>query len=296
MNPSSDPRKQHALEVLADRALFGSEGAPELEAEIAQLVAAGVVSPAEVQAFENAATAVHLAASVSRMPLEPMPAALRDKVLQQAVGVVGGKAQSSRGHLKQTVPMVPRSVATPTPVATVTPLRARSVWLAMAACVALGFGLARAIQGSPGPSATLQEPPPNAELPPAAARAALLANAKDTVTLAWKPTEDSAAQGASGDVVWSASAQRGFMRFQGLAANDPRQSQYQLWIFDQQRDERYPVDGGVFDVTANGEVIVPIQARVRVGEAKLFAVTVEKPGGVVVSQRERIVTTAAPSG
>jgi hypothetical protein len=40
------------------------------------------------------------------------------------------------------------------------------------------------------------------------------------------------------------------------------------------------------------EVIVPIDAKVAVGEACLFAITVEKPGGVVVSERERIVLLA----
>ena len=52
------------------------------------------------------------------------------------------------------------------------------------------------------------------------------------------------------------------------------------------------VDGGVFDVPSTGEVIVPITAKLRVGGATLFAVTVERPGGVVVSRREHIVVTA----
>ena len=55
------------------------------------------------------------------------------------------------------------------------------------------------------------------------------------------------------------------------------------------------VDGGVFDVTSTGEVIVPITAKLRVDDATLFAVTVEQPGGVVVSKREHIVVAAAPS-
>jgi hypothetical protein len=126
------------------------------------------------------------------------------------------------------------------------------------------------------------------------ARSALLANAKDVTTLAWTATEDPAGKGASGDVVWSAAQQKGFMRFVGLAVNDPQQLQYQLWIFDKNRDQAFPVDGGVFDVTPSGEVIVPISAKLPVGEPVLFAVTVEKPGGVVVSKRERIVVTAAP--
>jgi hypothetical protein len=129
---------------------------------------------------------------------------------------------------------------------------------------------------------------------PSEARTQLLATAKDVTTLAWTATEDSAAKGASGDVVWSASQQKGFMRFAGLAVNDPKLLQYQLWIFDKNRDQAFPVDGGVFDITPSGEVIVPISAKLPVGEPVLFAVTVERPGGVVVSKRERIVVTAAP--
>lgn len=129
---------------------------------------------------------------------------------------------------------------------------------------------------------------------PSEARARLLATAADVTTLAWTATEDPAAQGASGDVVWSPSLQQGFMRFVGLAVNDPTQRQYQLWIFDKDRDQAFPVDGGVFDITPAGEVIVPITAKLPVGKPVLFAVTVERPGGVVVSKRERIVVTAAP--
>ena len=115
--------------------------------------------------------------------------------------------------------------------------------------------------------------------------------------LAWTATEDPASVAATGDVVWSDTEQAGVMRIEGLAANDPAVSQYQLWIFDEQRDERYPVDGGVFDVPVEGmEVLVPIQAAVQVERATLFAVTVERPGGVVVSDRERIVLVAQRSG
>ena len=115
--------------------------------------------------------------------------------------------------------------------------------------------------------------------------------------LDWSATQDSASVGASGDVVWSASRQAGVMRFAGLKPNDRKRWQYQLWIFDKRRDQRYPVDGGVFDIpSGTGDVMVPIRARVPVGEAVLFAVTVEAPGGVVVSTRERIALLAKTGG
>ena len=101
---------------------------------------------------------------------------------------------------------------------------------------------------------------------------------------------------ARGEVVWNGAEQRGLMKFVGMKRNDPRESVYQLWIFDGERDERYPVDGGVFSIAREGEVTVPIVAKLPVGRAVLFAVTVEVPGGVVVSKRERVVVTAKFGG
>lgn len=121
--------------------------------------------------------------------------------------------------------------------------------------------------------------------------------AADLVRWDWAGTEDPAVQPAevSGDVVWSSDAQQGVMKIGGLAANDPGASQYQLWIFDRTRDERFPVDGGVFDVPAGAEeIFVPIQAKLDVDTPYLFAITVEEPGGVVVSSRERIAFVAQP--
>lgn len=124
--------------------------------------------------------------------------------------------------------------------------------------------------------------------------------APDVLRVAWKPTDDPDGRNVKGEVVWSASQQDGYLRIEGLAANDPKLRQYQLWIFDKSRDERYPVDGGVFDIAASSAssvggagIVIPIHARLRVDEPKLFAVTVEKPGGVVVSSRERIVALAS---
>ena len=176
-------------------------------------------------------------------------------------------------------------------------------WVAMAASIVLAAGAVLwATQREPEVITVTKEkivevpvqPPPVKMPTAAAARAELLASAKDVTTLAWTPTKDPNGASATGDVVWSASAQRGYMRFVGLTPNDLKQIQYQLWIFDKDRDQAYPVDGGVFDVSSTGEVIVPITARLKVNEPVLFAVTIEVPGGVVVSKRERIVVTASP--
>lgn len=167
-------------------------------------------------------------------------------------------------------------------------------WLAAAACLALAIGaVIWATNKEPVTKIVVKEPP--AKNPPTLAeqREQLLASASDVTKIEWTATTDPTATGAKGDVVWSQKEQKGYMRFTGLAVNDIKTFQYQLWIFDKNRDDKYPVDGGVFDVTSTGEVIVPITAKIPVSEATLFAVTVEKPGGVVVSSRERIVVTAA---
>lgn len=125
-------------------------------------------------------------------------------------------------------------------------------------------------------------------------RAKFLETGDMVQSINWQATEDPSAVGAYGDVVWSNAEQKGYMRFSGLKANNPESVQYQLWIFDEDREN--PVDGGVFDIPAGtDEVIIPIDAKLNVGQPTLFAITVEKPGGVVVSKRERIVLVADPT-
>ncbi len=163
-------------------------------------------------------------------------------------------------------------------------------WLAAAAMLALW------VRGPAAPATVVAARPTATAASVAAswARDSLIAGDSAITRIAWAPTADSTALGASGDVVWSTRAQRGVMRLIGLKPNDARRWQYQLWIFDKTRDQRYPVDGGVFDVPAGAtEVFVPITARVPVGSAVMFAVTVEAPGGVVVSTRERVALLAA---
>jgi hypothetical protein len=176
-------------------------------------------------------------------------------------------------------------------------------WWAAAACLLLAlFAWYRAPQTVfvPAPVAHTEPMPPSPQAPPpvptpAIERAELLARA-DTLKIPLAATKDPAAGSVTGDVVWDPVAQRGYMRFVGLPHNDPSVHQYQIWIFDGDRDQRYPVDGGIFDVPGDGgEVIVPIHHVIPVHVAKAFAVTVEKPGGVVVSAREHVVVLAQAS-
>ncbi len=113
----------------------------------------------------------------------------------------------------------------------------------------------------------------------------------------WSSTSDPhVIDAVSGDVYFDAESDEGILTIGGLAVNDPTREQYQLWIFDADRDERYPVDGGVFDMPTGADklAVIPIQAKLPVGRPVLFAVTVEKPGGAVVSDR-RIALVAKPS-
>jgi hypothetical protein len=120
-----------------------------------------------------------------------------------------------------------------------------------------------------------------------------VAAAEDAVVATWEPGGDAVGDRIEGEIVWSSERQEGVMRFAGLAPNPPEDFQYQLWIFDEDRDARYPVDGGVFDVPdGEGIVEVPIRARLPIEAPTLYAVTLERPGGVVVSDRSRIATLA----
>jgi hypothetical protein len=212
--------------------------------------------------FELAASAFDLALGAD---IEPMPESLRNQLYAQARG--WAHAEPAPGPAK-VVPIGPTRRGGFSP----------AWWIAAAAAVIAIVGW--------WPSA-----PPTPR--PFDARQQLIATANDVVTLPWTATEDLAAVGATGDVVWSESRQEGYMRIRGLEVNDPASVQYQLWVFDAARDDRYPVDGGVFDIVGD-EVIVPINLPVPVSQANLFAVTVEAPGGVVVSDRERIVLVASP--
>jgi anti-sigma-K factor RskA len=150
---------------------------------------------------------------------------------------------------------------------------------AVAACLAVAL------------AANLLAPGPGGEAAdPARSRAAMLADAA-SVALPWSGGDERYAD-VSGDVVWNDQAQSGFLRLVGMPVNDPGRAQYQLWIIDPDRDSR-PVDGGVFDVTSSGEVIIPVQARLAVDRPTTFAITLEKPGGVVVSAGPLLVVASA---
>lgn len=285
--PVDDVQAFRAQELLLQRATSGLS-----DAELAELAALGGDHD---DSYDLAAAAIDLATSQP----QPLPAEIAARILATA-----GEPAANTAMPSTLAGVVPPRVASAIPPAMLIeqpPVRRRGRGAVVIAWTAAAIGLAAAVV------MLLWNPVRETErvvefrdrvvapVTPSLAQArASLLTASDARTLQWTATADPAARGAGGDVVWSAARQEGYMRFVGLAANDPKVNQYQLWIFDKQRDERYPVDGGVFDVGVDGEVIVKISPKLMVADPTLFAVTIEAPGGVVVSKRERIVVTAAP--
>lgn len=313
MKPASHPR---ALELLAERAVRPLDDKEHWE--LHQLGAE------DDDSFDLAAAGLSLALT----PIEPLPAHLAEKIFASSPGFDAMRtvpASLPGGLLPGNIRTLPGVVASEVAprVTAQTPSQAQPViaqpeqrpaptdieqmrekkqrsraativpWLAAAACLALAIGAVLWARSKDTSQVAKKPDPAEKKLTITEQRDQLMAKAADVTKLEWTATADPNAQGAKGDVVWSQTEQKGFMRFVGLTANDPTKYQYQLWIFDKNRDDKFPVDGGVFDVTSTGEVIVPISAKLAVGEIALFAVTIEKPGGVVVSARERIVVTAA---
>lgn len=289
--------EERIYELLADRATIGL--APGDEAELHELLAEpDAKDTVDVLGYDLAAAAVELAHTPDN---EPLPLALRKRVQRDAREFFAPAAPAVDADEPLPAPLPfrrPERQAPSEPSVEsskprhLDPIRFTG-WLAAAALFMLVI-----FRGAPeAPPEISPESPPQAAaeppLPPGDARSELLAAAgEEALRVPFTATEDPAAKDAGGDVVWSTAEQRGFLRFAGLPENVPSEWQYQLWIFDREQDERYPIDGGVFDVTGD-EVVVPIDPKLEVAEPTLFAVTIEKPGGVVVSSRERLVLIAA---
>lgn len=300
---SQQKDRDELLDLLAERATAGLD-APST-ARLGQLLAEGAEDEGTGEdLFELAAASLEVAHAESGAAAEALPAAVEQRLRREARRFAAGLPPS--GFKPPQAPARPRRLgrAAGTPAAGAAPLRAPWLpWLVAAVLfVAAATGWWRVLVLSRA-AGTLAEAPVTGpagvspdlipqERSPELARAALLASSGEAVNLPFAGTPDPVAQGVSGDVVWSPERQRGFLRFKNLPTNDPKVYQYQLWIFDATRDDRFPIDGGVFDVPAGGEVVVAIDAKLPVREAALFAVTIEKPGGVVVSSRERIVLLA----
>lgn len=86
---------------------------------------------------------------------------------------------------------------------------------------------------------------------------------------------------ANAVVVWDEKKQKGVLKVTQLPRNDANRD-YQLWLVDPRYKD--PVDGGVFHVSNNGELSVPFQPNTPVRDAKGFAISLERKGGVTKAE------------
>ncbi|MDX2114002.1 MAG: anti-sigma factor [Planctomycetota bacterium] len=293
---SFGPQTDRLFELLAERAVQGLSARDQ--AELERLLDSH--NRPEVDDFDLAAAALDVALAGGSP--EPMPESVRRALQVQGTAFVAGRAaaaEQAAGAPEAVVRSV-RPAAAPFVPGTAAPSQSRTSprssalsglgWLAAAACLALA-GAAWF-----GPAA-LKSPatPAVAQADPAERRAAMLASSTDYTQWDWVALGELENRPITGDAVWSSSRREGYMTFAGLPTNDPAREQYQLWIFDPSQSDKTPIDGGVFDMPASGATVtVPIDPKLVPRGPVMFAITIEKPGGVVVSDRSRLVLIAKP--
>jgi anti-sigma-K factor RskA len=264
------------LDLLCKKAVYGLD--EHEERQLAELQREAGVTDDPVS-FERAVAAIHLA---SLGTVDEMPESLRNRIAADAESYFETASDAGRA-----------------PVAKLVPERSGGGWFgwmgwAFAAAASLILALNLYYTRSTGDvvvNPPRPTPTPEERLTPAQLRQRLIETAPDLARGSWGAGNVKEVTPA-GDIVWSDANQAGYMRLSGLPVNDPNQSTYQLWIFDESQSDKTPIDGGTFNVNAQGEIIVPIDAKLAPRNTKMYAITVEKPGGVVVSDRSKIVALA----
>lgn len=265
---STSPRHDRLLELLADRATGALTDADraELEALLAEpgreldAVIGGLLT-----AFEDPTP-------------RPMPAAFKDRLASEGHRLLESGFPAASDHAQPDLAR-PGHAAPPA-----YRFPSSAGWLAAAVL---------ALVAAAGWWPRLAGPPTYREQ-----LARLTEEDPGTEIIEFEAMTDPAAAGLTGKIYWSQARQEGYFRVRNLAGNDPSREQYQFWFFDKSRT--HPVDGGVFNLAdgqldrATGEYIFPIHAKLTVREPVMFAVTVEEPGGVVVTKQERVVMIAKP--
>lgn len=289
----NEENKEKLLNLLADQALFGLSD--EETAELENL-------KQEFPEFQNENSFEFTAAAINLSSLEvndPLPAHLQTRILNDAEEFFAPAEKTQKSFNTEPEKAVSLKAA---PVTVSYENESKIPWwswlgwgVAALAAIALAVNLWQTrvqpqneeIAKTP---ATVQTPKP--EFSAEQKRQQMLASANDMMQASWTSPDPKNPKQISGDVVWSNSEQKGYIRFRGLPVNDPNKETYQLWIFDENQSDKYPIDGGVFNVSENGEIVMPIDAKINVKNPKMFAVTMEKPGGVVVSDRQKLVVIA----
>jgi hypothetical protein len=267
----SDQEKEKVLDLLYDKFVYGLS-----EEEAKELERLGY-DPKEAESIEKTVAALGL---VGLDEME-MPASLQSKLMRDADEFFGTVAPSDDAVPARQIVLDGGSG------------RSWFNWLgwpvAAAACIALAVSLFMPRTGDIAGILPTPTPTPEERLTPTQQRQRLMESGGRLVTAEWAKAKMPDIN-VVGDVVWSPEKQAGYLRLRGLPKNDASKESYQLWIVDESQDK--PIDGGVFDINADGEVIIPIDARLKAMNPKLFAITVEKPGGVVVSTMEKFAAQA----
>ncbi len=262
------------LDLLCKKAIYGLDANEEKQLAELERKAGG---ESHSQSFELTVATLAMADLDTS---EPMPVNLQSRIMAEAERYFDANPRSA-----EPAALVPETAAS------------GSIfnWLgwavAAAACLALALNLYTSRQQSPIAQGGTPTPTPQEILSPAQQRQMLIDTAPDLARGTWG-TGNVKELTPAGDIVWSDAKQAGYMRLSGLPVNDPNKETYQLWIFDETQDDKTPIDGGTFSVNSAGEVIIPIDAKLHPRNTKMYAITVEKPGGVVVSKREKIVALA----
>ncbi len=253
----SQPSSQDQLtDLLISRAICGLNQSEETELAALQ----SELGVEDDRSFDRAIAVIDVA--VARCEMSRLPDQVRSRVVSDAQEFMVPKPGGTLGdnktvETKRTTKIQPREMF---------------AWIAFAASLLLSAFLW--LQPTVSKTLTIAQ----------------LRSVADVKRIEMKPTGDPSSQKVkSAEVLWSDSLQQGFVTYRGLATNDRTIEQYQLWVIDRERGFKERVDGGVFDVPSNTpEVVIPIDAKLRVFEAKGFAVTLEKPEGVPESDLKRV--------
>ncbi len=261
MNDAFTHAPERLLDLLADRATEGLD-----QPEASELGALLLDHP-HIDQDELDWVAATLDVALTSQHVEPLPERFRDRVLLGADAFFNDARTNSakyHGDIEK-----PRHA----------PRGSRFAWYLAAASIVfalVGWWQVLLPAGSESQSAAF---------------AKFLREADDVIQGSWKG-EVAGYENVTGKFAWSGARQGGFMRFENLPPNDPKVAQYQLWIVDPDRD-KHPIDGGVFNVGSDAEAIIAIDAKLQVDRPSVFAVTLEKPGGVVVSDGPLLVVGTA---
>ena len=271
------PLNERTEELLSLLVTEGLSNGEQGEFEQVDWSSFGTSADTEIARFEQAAAAFAVAFDeLTVSDADSLPGDLQNRLADEA------KAFFSAAEFDVKAELAAKTVQPATvPTSSLAPPSWREALaiLAAAACIAMLLFNWNATPAKSTPISVAQ-------------RLAILeqANPTDLVNTNWIQHQD---KNTRGRIVWSDARQEGYMVFDGLPVNNPTKEQYQLWIFDTDKNQAYPVDGGVFDISETGKTILPIDARIPVDKAVQFAVTIEKPGGVVVSDRKRLPVLAA---